>query len=177
MMSFLYSVFLGVPIVFLSLSSLVGALFAHRPLIGVPLLAVILALAYKTLKLSRDVRRHWALRRLALIAGACCALFGVVSVPFLFIESSYGRFQDWHSAGAGLRPGMTLDQARALLAPRSVVTESSVDEAKNFKGIRFQVEPTGLARYRFEFPLAELYYLDVQVDAAGRVAAVKPWTD
>lgn len=64
-----------------------------------------------------------------------------------------------------------------VLARKSPVTEIGVGHIQDFHGARFAVEPTGLAAFRFEFPLAELYYLDVTVDKKGRVTAVKPWND
>jgi hypothetical protein len=111
-----------------------------------------------------------------LAAAVGLALFGAAAIPAAVVESSHARFEDWHSAGAGLQPGMSLAEARTTLSRKSAVTELPL-EAPDPQGVRFQVEPIGPAKYRFEFPLSELYYLDVRVDAAGKVAAVKPWHD
>lgn len=61
---------------------------------------------------------------------------------------------------------MILADARVALAKKSAVTELSMDGPEGTQGVRFQVEPIGLAKYRFEFPLNELYYVDLKVDAS-----------
>lgn len=177
MLSTLQAVMIGVPLLLLLLLSIMGAVLAAEPFVGSLLLALLAIFVRVGLRVSRDRARSRWVRGLALAAAAGGALFGALTVPSAFVESAYERFADWHSAGAGLKPGMTLDEARSLLALGSTVTDFAVDEPKDFKGTRFQIEPTGLAAYRFEFPLAELYYLDVSVDAEGRVVKVKPWHD
>lgn len=177
MLPTLKAVLIGAPLFLLLLLSFLGTVLAAAPLIGALVLALLAVLARAGLRVSRDPARPRYLRRLALAAGAGCALFGLLAIAFGIIGSAYERFVDWHSAGAGLKPGMTVEQARGILARRSTVTDFAVDHPKNFRGTRFQVEPTGLASYKFEFPLAELYYLDVAVSTEGRVVEIKPWHD
>jgi hypothetical protein len=52
-----------------------------------------------------------------------------------------------------------------------------MDGPDGTKGVRFQVEPIGMAKYRFEFPLNRLYYVDLKVDAADRIVTVESWRD
>lgn len=177
MLSTFKAVMIGVPLLFLLLLSFLGTVLAAAPFVGAILLALLAVLARAGLRASRDPARPRFLRRLTLAAGAGCALFGLLAIPFGIVGSAYDRFVDWHSAGAGLKPGMTVDEARGVLARRSAVTDFAVDHPRDFRGTRFQVEPTGLASYKFEFPLAELYYLDVAVSTEGRVVEIKPWHD
>ena len=154
--------------------AIVGGVFVWDSFIGALLLLVVFFVAYIGVRLSRNSRRHWVIRRLSLVAGVYCALLGLAAIPCAFIESAASRFSNWHAAGADLRPGQTLDEARRVLAQKSTVSEI---EPVGFKGVCFQVEPIGLARYKFGFPLAELYYLDVAVSETGRVVTVKPRHD
>lgn len=171
------AVLIGVPLFLLLILSFLGTVLAVAPLVGALLLGLLAVFARAGFRASRDPARPRYLRRLARAAAAGCALFGLLAIPFGVVGSAYERFVDWHSAGAGLKPGMTVDEARGVLARRSAVTDFAVDYPRDFKGTRFQVEPTGLASYKFEFPLAELYYLDVAVSTEGRVVEVKPWHD
>jgi hypothetical protein len=177
MLSILQAAAIGVPLLLLLLLTVSGAILAAEPLIGALLLALLAVFVRAGFRASRDQRRSRWFRRLALAWAAGGALFGLASIPFAFTGAAYDDFARWHSTGAGLKAGMTVDEARALLARRSTVTDLAVDYPKGFKGTRFQVEPTGLASFQFEFPLAELYYLDVAVDKDGRVVEVKPWRD
>ena len=177
MLPTLKAALIGVPLFLLLILSFLGTVLAAAPLIGALLLGLLAVFARVGFRMSRDPARPRFLRRLALAAGAGCTLFGLLAIPFGIVGSAYERFVDWHSAGAGLKPGMTVEEARDVLVRRSAVTDLTVDHPKNFKGTRFQVEPTGLASYKFEFPLAELYYLDVAVSTEGRVVEIKPWHD
>lgn len=168
---------IGVPLVLIILITLAGAVLAAEPLIGSLLLALLAVFVRVGLRVSRDQARSRWVRRLSLAAAAGGALFGVLTVPSAFVGSAYEDFAAWHASGGGVKPGMTLEEARSVLARRSPVTEIGVGHVKDFKGTRFEVEPTGLASFRFEFPLAELYYLDVAVDKDCRVTEVKPWSD
>lgn len=151
-----------------------GGVFVWNSLAGALLFAMAAGAAYIGARLSRDARRGRAIRRLALAVGVSCGLLEAASIPCAFIASAEARFQDWVSAGAGLQPGQTIEEARRVLAQRSTVSES---EPAGFKVVRFQVEPKGLAGYRFGITLGAQHFLDVLVDAEGRVAAVKPWED
>lgn len=153
---------------------IIGRIFAWDAFAGTLLILSVAAAGGLGIRLYRDSRRRPAIRRLSLAVGAYCALLGLASVPFAFVETAAVRFSDWHASGAGLRPGQTLDDARRILARNSVVTELG---ANGFTGACFEVEPIGLARYSFGFPLGEIYYLDVAVDKTGRVVTVKPRSD
>jgi hypothetical protein len=177
MLSTLKAALIGVPLFFLLMLSFLGTVLAAAPFIGALLLALLAVFARAAFRASRDPARPRFIRRLALAAGAGCALLGLLAIPFGIVGSAYERFVDWHSSGAGLKPGMTVEEARGILARRSTVTDFAVDHPKDFRGTRFQVEPTGLASYKFEFPLGELYYLDVAVSTEGRVVEIKPWHD
>lgn len=167
----------GVPLFLIIMISLSGAVLAAQPLIGSLLLALLAVFVRVGLRVSRDQNRSRWVRRLSLASAAGSALFGLLTVPSAFVGSAYERFASWHASGGGLKPGMTVEEARGVLARRSTVTEVGVGHVKDFRGTRFEVEPAGLAAFRFEFPLAELYYLDVSLDKTGRVTAVKPWND
>lgn len=177
MLSILQAAVIGVPLVMLILLTVAGAILAAEPFIGGLLLALLAVFVRVGLRVSRDRARSRWVRRLALASALGGALFGTLTVPFAFTGEAHDRFEAWYWSGAGLRPGMTLDEARKLLARKCTVTESVVDFPKGFKGTRFQLEPTGLASFQIEFPLAQLYYLDVAVDKDGRVTEVKPWSD
>ena len=168
---------IGVPLVLIILITLSGAVLAAEPLIGSLLLALLAVFVRVGLRVSRDQARSRWVRRLALAWAAGGSLFGLLTVPSAFVGSAYEDFAAWHASGGGVKPGMTLEEARSVLARRSPVTEIGVGRQEDFHGARFAVEPTGLAAFRFEFPLAELYYLDVSLDKKGRVTAVKPWND
>lgn len=174
MISTFADVLRAVPLVLVYAPMFLGGVFVWNSLAGALLFAMAAGAAYLGVRLSRDSRRGRAIRRLALAAGVCCALLAAGSIPCAFIASAEARFGDWVSAGAGLHPGQTLDEARRVLAQRSTVSES---EPPGFKGVSFQVEPKGLAGYRFGITLGTQYFLDVLVDAEGRVAAVKPRED
>lgn len=177
MLSILQAAVVGVPLVLLLLLTVAGAILAAEPFIGALLLALLAVFVRVGLRVSRDRDRHRWVRRLAFASALGGAVFGALTVPFAFTGAAHDRFEAWYWSGAGLRPGMALSEARTVLARNGTVTESAVDEPKGFKGTRFQVEPTGLASFQFDFPLGELYYLDVAVDEDGRVAEVKPWRD
>ncbi|MBI2386845.1 MAG: hypothetical protein HYV14_12685 [Elusimicrobia bacterium] len=167
----------GVPLVLIIMISLAGAVLASEPLIGSLLLALLAVFVRVGLRVSRDQARPRWLRRLSLASALGGTLFGALTVPSAFIGSAHESFAAWHASGGGLKPGMTVEEARSVLARKGTVTEIGVGHAKDFHGTRFEIEPTGLAAFRFQFPLAELYYLDVALDEKGRVAAVKPWND
>lgn len=167
----------GVPLVLVILITLAGAVLASEPLIGSLLLALLAVFVRVGLRVSRDQARSRWVRRLSLASAAGGALFGALTVPSAFIGSAHESFASWHASGGGLKPGMTVEEARGVLARKGTVTEIGVGHVKDFHGTRFEIEPAGLAAFRFEFPLAELYYLDVSLDKKGRVTAVKPWND
>lgn len=173
----LSTLLVGAPFVLLIAISLAGAVLADQPLIGSLLLALLAVFVRVGLRVSRDQARSRWVRRFALTTAAGGALFGVLTVPSAFVGSARESFTSWHASGGGLKPGMTLEEARSALAQRSKVTEIGLGHLRDFKGARFEVEPTGLAAFRIELALGELYYLDVAVDKKGRVAAVKPWSD
>ncbi|HAH05441.1 MAG TPA: hypothetical protein DCM05_02770 [Elusimicrobia bacterium] len=164
-------------IVLFSTLSMLGHITANVPLVGIFLFALLGAIAYGGIRLSRTPGRSPLLRRLLLIAGVCAAAFGLAAIPFVFIGVSSARFEDWHSSGAGLQPGMTLADARAALARKGPVTELSMDGPEGSTGVRFQVEPIGLAKYHFGFFLHDLYYIGLKVDASGKIVTVEAWSD
>lgn len=173
----LSTLLVGVPFFLLIAITLAGAVLADQPLIGALLLALLAVFVRVGLRVSRDQARSRWVRGIALTAAAGGALFGLLTIPSAFVGSAYEDFAAWHASGGGVKPGMTLEEARNVVARKSPVTEIGIGHLKDFNGARFAVEPTGLAAFRFEFPLAELYYLDVTVDKSGRVTGVKPWSD
>lgn len=177
MLETLRAVMIGVPLLLYILLTIASALLAAEPVIGSLLLALAAVFIRAGWRASRDPARSRWVRRLCLAASAGGALSCLLTVPYAFIVSDYELFASWHASGGGVRPGMTLDEARSVLARGSKVTDLAVDFPKGFKGTRFQVEPTGLASWRFEFPLAELHYLDVAVDEKGRIVQIRPWDD
>lgn len=177
MLSILQAAVIGVPLTLIILLTVAGAVLAAEPLIGSLLLGLLAVFVRVGLRVSRDPARSRWVRRLALAWALGGALFGALTVPSAFIGSARESFASWHASGGGLKPGMSMEEARKALALRSTATEIGVGHLRDFNGTRFEVEPAGLAAFRFEFPLRELYYLDVTVDKKGRVAGVKPWND
>lgn len=173
-MEIVKAIIIGPLILGLFFLSLIGTLCVRMPQVGCPLIGVLAAAAYVGLRLWRDPRRGKWVRRLSLAGGVFFGLTALGGAGYAFVERDYQRFQDWHAGGGGVRAGMSLEEARKQLAAKSAVTDLHDGD---LKGVRFQVEPVGLAAWRWEFPLNELYYIDAQADAAGRIVSVKSWHD
>ncbi|MEK7389719.1 MAG: hypothetical protein AAB036_08470 [Elusimicrobiota bacterium] len=149
--------------------SLLGRAIASKSLVGVMIITAIAGLAYAGIRISRDPRFSRAVQRCGLFAGLFFVIFGAISLLFAAIDARTKSFHEWHKSGASIQVGMAVAEARSILDQRSrVIKQEAVGN-----GVQFQIEPTGLAQYEFDFPLKREYFIDVDLDKQGKIAGVR----
>jgi hypothetical protein len=147
--------------------SLLGELAVTRPARGVLVLAAIAVLAYTGWRLWKDPHISVPLRKLSLALGALSAIFFCSCVIFASAAAAHGAWRQWLRAGAGIAPGMTLDEARAAASVRSW--------PKDEGGLEYRLRPKGLASMHYVFK--DHYGVALSTGSDGRVAAVRPWSE
>lgn len=147
--------------------SILGELVILRPAIGVLTLAALLALAYTGWRLWKDPHISVALRKVSLAMGTFAFLVLCGGGFFTLVAADEIDWRDWQSSGAGIRAGMTLEEARAAASLRAR------PEPDMSSGLNMTLVPKGLASLQAGF--TEQYGIVLSTGADGRVTQVRPW--
>ncbi|MBI5243605.1 MAG: hypothetical protein HY922_07960 [Elusimicrobia bacterium] len=147
--------------------SILGELVILRPAIGGLAMAALLILAYTGWRLWKDPHISVPLRKVSLAMGAFAFLVFCGGGFFALVAADEIDWRDWQSSGAGIKAGMTLEEARAAASLRAR------PEPDMFSALNMTLVPKGLASLQAGF--TEQYGVVLSTGADGRVTRVRPW--
>jgi hypothetical protein len=131
--------------IFLALSvhpaPFLGRIVLNDPTFGIALLCAGAAMTYAGLRIWTDGRRSRAQRRWALAGAAGSLLVTCALATSAYCVRAYNDWQKWFDAGAGLKAGMTVEEAKHLLQSKSRIIRIDVGTPGQ---TQFLLQPAGL---------------------------------
>jgi hypothetical protein len=147
--------------------SILGELLILRPAIGWLTMAAIAALGYTGWRLWNDPHISVPMRKIALAAAALSAGIFCSGLVFAVAAADHADWRGWQSSGAGIKPGMTVGEARAAASLRARVGSDG--------SLELTLRPKGLAALHYVFK--DVYGVSLSTGSGGRVEKVQPWSD